>query len=472
MQHWRRDTESKPFRDGSYCKHLWIGKRTVKQGECAAIWDDKGKCTLVEGPRRVWVMFSTVRFLTFHRAGTHEFIIVKYKNGDKEHLRGPVTLFQNPVEHTSVEVQPATQLSTSEALVVYKDCRPPAAGRTGSAAEVLAGLAGGDIAEKEGMGISRRVLHGPALFVPHADEWVHEFNWSNPDEDAATEDAATGAAKSALAKKEASKFSKLQLNSTSLHYTVKGVRAADEARLDVRLVGSCQLVDVNKMLDTSGDPIQDLLQALTADVFKFGGKYPLEVFLEKSPELSNLDNFPTLKVRAEQVGFRISNIVYQGYKTTKTLQNMLDDTIISRHKHRLEKEQLAAEQQLQTLRLESEMALSEKENERERQKKALALALQAEQDKFDAAKVAEVHRQRLTLEAQAHDQRMLMAHKEDEATLLGLQRMKDIGVDLDRYLESRVALSQAGGRGSSTGKGQGAAGLGRLNYPGVEAFSI
>ena len=83
-----------------------------------------------------------------------------------------------------------------------------------------------------------------------------------------------------------------------------------------------------------------------------------------------------------------------------------------------------------------------------------------------------LHRQRLTLEAQAHDQRMLMAHKEDEATLLGLQRMKDIGVDLDRYLESRVALSQAGGRGSSTGKGQGAAGLGRLNYPGVEAFSI
>jgi hypothetical protein len=68
---------------------------------------------------------------------------------------------------------------------------------------------------------------------------------------------------------------------------------------------------------------------------------------------------------------------------------------------------------------------------------------------------------------------MLIAHKEDEATILGLQRMKDIGVDLDRYLESREALSQAcmyppphiaGGRGSSTGKGQGAAGLGRFNY--------
>ena len=78
---------------------------------------------------------------------------------------------------------------------------------------------------------------------------------------------------------------------------------------------------------------------------------------------------------------------------------MLNDTITSRHQQRLEQEHLAAEQQLQTLRLESEVALSEQQNERERQKQALALALQAEQDKFDAAKVAEAHQQRLGLGA-------------------------------------------------------------------------
>ena len=76
--------ENKPFRDGRYCKRIWIGKRTVKQGECAAIWDDKGTCTLVEGPRRIWATFSTIRFLTFHRAGKQEYIVVQYKDGRKE----------------------------------------------------------------------------------------------------------------------------------------------------------------------------------------------------------------------------------------------------------------------------------------------------------------------------------------------------------------------------------------------------
>ena len=130
-------------------------------------------------------------------------------------------------------------------------------------------------------------------------------------------------------------------------------------------------------------------------------------------------------------------------------QKMLNDTITSRHQQRLEQEHLAAEQQLQTLRLESEVALSEQQNERERQKQALALALQAEQDKFDAAKVADTHQQRLALEAREHDQHMRLSQKQDEATLVALQKMKDLGVDLNRYLES-LALSQAGMSSSSS----------------------
>ena len=41
-----------------------------------------------------------------------------------------------------------------------------------------------------------------------------------------------------------------------------------------------------------------------------------------------------------------------------------------------------------------------------------------------------------------------MSQKQDEATMVALQKMKDLGVDLDRYLES-LALSQAGASGSS-----------------------
>jgi len=31
------------FRNSRYHKYVWIGKRTVKEGECCAIWDDTGK---------------------------------------------------------------------------------------------------------------------------------------------------------------------------------------------------------------------------------------------------------------------------------------------------------------------------------------------------------------------------------------------------------------------------------------------
>ena len=54
MAPWRRSregVENKPFRDGSYCKRIWVGKRTVKQGECAAIWDDKGTVSVRTGQR-------------------------------------------------------------------------------------------------------------------------------------------------------------------------------------------------------------------------------------------------------------------------------------------------------------------------------------------------------------------------------------------------------------------------------------
>lgn len=31
------------FRGGDYHKHVTMGKRTIKEGECCAIWDDTGK---------------------------------------------------------------------------------------------------------------------------------------------------------------------------------------------------------------------------------------------------------------------------------------------------------------------------------------------------------------------------------------------------------------------------------------------
>lgn len=58
------------FRDGRYCKTVVVGKRTVKAGERAALWSLGGKIREVEGPQRVWMWFTTVRFLDRYEAET------------------------------------------------------------------------------------------------------------------------------------------------------------------------------------------------------------------------------------------------------------------------------------------------------------------------------------------------------------------------------------------------------------------
>jgi len=127
------------------------------------------------------------------------------------------------------------------------------------------------------------------------------------------------------------------------------------------------------------------------------------------------------------------------------------------------------------------MALSAQQNQREQQKQELALSLQAQQDKYDAAKLRQQHEQQLALQAQAFHQRMGLAGKQDEATLAALAGLKDIGVDLNRYLEI-LALS-AGKRGDAEGGGScerghagGGSGGGRAgciaDLPGVSSSSV
>mmetsp|Transcript_11606 Transcript_11606/g.23640 ORF Transcript_11606/g.23640 Transcript_11606/m.23640 type:complete len:88 (-) Transcript_11606:2-265(-) len=80
--------EKKTFRDGTYYRHVLAGKRTVKEGECAAIWTPSGDRKLIEGPRRVRLWFSHVRFLDRCVADASQFLSVQYRDGRKEHVRG------------------------------------------------------------------------------------------------------------------------------------------------------------------------------------------------------------------------------------------------------------------------------------------------------------------------------------------------------------------------------------------------
>ena len=84
---------------------------------------------------------------------------VRKRAGPIEIIHGPCSMFINPVLDESVRVVPATMIDASEALVVYKH----STGHDG--------------------GVMRRVFRGPARFIPAADEYLHQFEWSGVPKD-------------------------------------------------------------------------------------------------------------------------------------------------------------------------------------------------------------------------------------------------------------------------------------------------
>ena len=93
------------FRYGNYRKKVTFGKRTVKEGEAAAIWDLWGRHRLVIGPSRERLFFSTLCFLNRHVALPHQYLRVYHRSGSVEHVRGPVALFEDPVLYDKIEVR-------------------------------------------------------------------------------------------------------------------------------------------------------------------------------------------------------------------------------------------------------------------------------------------------------------------------------------------------------------------------------
>merc|ERR1712094_27637 len=126
-----------------------------------------------------------------------------------------------------------------------------------------------------------------------------------------------------------------------------------------------ELCDIERMLDSTNDPIGDFINTASADVMTFGAGNTYESFLQKTSCLSELAAFPILKSRMEQTGFRLIKVVYRGYNTNDQLQKMHNAAIAERTKLRLEMD-TAKEQEA---RLEMELRSRQ---ERARNEQALS----------------------------------------------------------------------------------------------------
>jgi hypothetical protein len=208
-----------------------------------------------------------------------------------------------------------------------------------------------------------------------------------------------------------------------MYHDVTDVRTSDDAVLTVRLMIFFELVDIERMLDTTHDPIGDFVNAATSDVVEFVAKHDFESFKRHTDKLNELDTYRQLVARAAQGGYRINKVVFRGYGAPESLQQMHDRAIEARTKLQLERATEQQAQDLEDYRLDSQIARANKRRGEQATEVAHDLELARQRQEADL-RGKEAHA------TVAREQRRREAEQQREH----LAALREMGVDLTAYL--------------------------------------
>jgi len=183
------------------------------------------------------------------------------------------------------------------------------------------------------------------------------------------------------------------------------------------------MTDIEKMLDSTHDPIGDFVNAVSADVIRFAAERTFEQFIARSGELNELRAFPVLVERARSIGYSIDKVVFRGYKASEQLQAMHDTAIKMRTKLQLESKTAEQQQSIEDLKLTRAKERGAQEREMESARRTHALEVAALEHEQELRQVAQKARAQLEEEASRDKQRLHF-----------LQELAKQGVDLTQYL--------------------------------------
>lgn len=372
---------------------------TVEDGQRILLVEKDGSMNVVQGPARVWRRGKQIRQMQHYVAHPGDFLIVRYRNGQQEHLAGPAHVWFDPREHMAITKEESLPISAKEAVVVYSE-------------------------DEETSDISRRIVHGPAQFVPKPGEWLHTFSWHG---------SAPGVGGYQKVP-NALQFQKLWLMPDQMYHDVTDVRTADDAVLTIRLMIFFELRDIEKMLETTHDPIGDFINAATSDVIEFMSRHDFESFKRNTEKLNDLTTYKQLSSRAEQCGYFMDKVVYRGYGAPARLQKMHDEAIESRTRLGLERATEQQAQELEDFKLDRKLARDEKL--RVEQRDTTEHELQMATQRRDA-ELSHQHKQReFAREQAARDaaSRREEAIAQQEAQRAHLEALRELGVDLTALL--------------------------------------
>lgn len=371
---------------------------TVREGERVLVTQRDGRVHQVEGPTRFWRWGSRVDHMVHHLAHPGEFLIVRFRDGRQEHLAGPAHLWEDPTIHHAIEREESLHISAKEAVVVYS--------------------------RSDTNEVVRRIVHGPATFIPAPGEWLHTFSWHG------TKGGQGGYHKvpNGLI------FQKVWQLPDQMYHDVNDVRTADDAVLTVRLMIFFVLEDLPQMLETTHDPIGDFINAATSDIIAFTSRHSFEAFKEHTQALNELSTYTQLVARADQCGYRITKVVYRGYGAPDSLQRMHDEAIESRTRLQLERATQQQAQDLEDFTLERTLARAA----RQRQEQELSLQHDLEVSlKKRAAEILDQTERRAAArveERQDAQQRAEISREDAVVEEKRLSGFKELGVDLTAFL--------------------------------------
>jgi hypothetical protein len=382
----------------------WLGGSgmfyyVIEEGQRVLMRRPDGTIEVLVGPKRVWRGRSVFTRMQHYVAHPSEFLIIRFRDGRQEHLAGPAEIWLDPRVHQQVTREDALQLAAKEAVVVYS--------------------------RREGTDeITRRIVYGPGLFIPRPGEWLHTFSWH----------ASHGGHQGVEKVPNALVFQKLWLMPDQMYHDVHDVRTADDAVLTIRLMLFFELVDIERMLDATHDPIGDFVNAATSDVVDFTGKHSFESFKRNTERLNELETYRQLIGRAAQCGYRINKVVYRGYGAPANLQQMHDQAIEARTRLQLERATNQQAQELEDYKLDCQIARS---NKRRTEQTA-----EVEHDLELAGKKQEAEiRQREAQQAFLREQKRREAElqqeicrRQDEQQREHLAALHGLGVDLTAFL--------------------------------------
>ena len=372
---------------------------TVDEGQRVLMRRPNGTMEVIVGPKRVWKGVNTFSPMGHYVAHPGDYLIVRHRDGHQEHVSGPAEVWFDPRVYQEIQIQEGLQLAAKEAVVVYYT--------------------------KVGTGVvQRRVVEGPALFVPQPGEWLHTFSWH----------ASKGGSKGVVKVPDGLVFQKLWLMPDQMYHDVSDVRTADDAVLTIRLMIFFELRDISTMLEATHDPIGDFVNAASSDVVDFVGRHDLETFKQHTEKLNELDAYKQLTARASQCGYRINKVVYRGYGAPERLQTMHDQAIEARTRLQLERETERQRQDLESAKLESDLQRAakrrtEQTHEVEHEVELKRLKLDAELKETLASET--LRREQLRLDA---EMKQALATRDDTRQREHLGALKEIGVDLTAYL--------------------------------------